>query len=52
MAGLMKNNNHLLTIKMKSGETLKRYNSYFHNQMAVVYNYSDDVVVAAFIARL
>jgi len=37
---------------MKSGETSKHYISYFQNQMAMVYNCSDDVAVAAFIAGL
>jgi len=46
-----KNSNHL-TIKMRPGETLKRYLGYFQNQMALVYNCRDDVVVAAFIAGL
>jgi len=47
---LKKNNDHLLTIKMKSGESLKQYVSYFQSQVALVYN--DDVAVAAFISRL
>ena len=41
----LKNNNYLLTIKMKP-----RYVSYFQSQMALVYNCNDDVVVAAFIS--
>ena len=47
-----KNNNHLLTIKMKSGETFKHYIDYFQNHMVIVYNCSDDVAVATFIAGL
>jgi len=46
------NINRLLTIKMKSGETLKCYISYFQNQMTMVHNCSDDVVAEAFIAEL
>ena len=37
---------------MKSGDSLKHYISYFQNQMALVYNYNDDVVTAAFISEL
>jgi len=47
-----KNNNHLLTIKMKPGESLKRYVSYFQNQMTLVYNCNEDVPAAAFISGL
>ena len=47
-----KNSNHLLTVKMKYGESLKSCISYFQSQMALVYNYNDDVATAAFIARL
>ena len=37
---------------MKPGETLKSYISCFQNQMALVYNCSDDVVAIVFIVRL
>ena len=47
-----KNSNHLLIIKMKPGETLKRYISYFQNQMVMVYNCIDDVTSVAFIVGL
>ena len=47
-----RNNNHLLTIKMKSRETLKRYISYFQSQMALIYNCNDDVTAVAFIVGL
>ena len=47
-----KNNNHLLPIKMKLGQTLKCYISYFQNQIVMVYNCSNEVVATAFIAGL
>jgi len=37
---------------MTPRETLKCYISYFQNQMAMVYNCSDDVTAVAFIAGL
>ena len=37
---------------MKQGEILKLYISYFQNQMALIYNCSDDVAAAAFITGL
>ena len=49
---LKKNNMHLLTIKMKPGESLKQYVDYFHSQMTLVYNCNDDVVAAAFISGM
>jgi len=48
----LKKNNHLLTIKMKPRESLKQYIGYFQSQIVLVYNYNDDVVVAAFISRM
>jgi len=47
-----KKNNYLLTIKMKQGEFLKCYISYFQSQIALIYNCSDDVAATAFTARL
>ena len=49
---LKKNSNHLPTIKMKHGESLKQYVIYFQSQVALVYNCNDDVVVAVFISGL
>ena len=37
---------------MKAEESLKRYVNYFQSQIALVYNYNEDVVVAAFINGL
>ena len=37
-----KNSNHLLMVKMKSGESLKKYVSYFQSQMALVYNCNEE----------
>jgi len=39
-------------IKIKLGESLKHYVSYFQSQMAFVYNYNDDVDEVAFISGL
>ena len=39
-------------VKMKQGETLKRYISYFLSQMTLVYNCIHDVATAAFIVEL
>ena len=44
--------NYLLTVKMKSGESLKNYVNYFQSQMALIYNCNEDVAAAAFISRL
>ena len=41
--GPKKNNSHLLTIKMKPGASLKYFVSYFQSQMALVYNFNDDM---------
>jgi len=38
-----RNNNHLLTVKMKAGESLKNYINYFQSQVALVYNCNEDV---------
>ena len=46
------NNNHLLTVKMKPTESLKHCVSYFQSQMALVYNYNEDVAAVAFISGL
>ena len=37
---------------MKPGESLKNYVNYFQSQVALVYNYNEDVVVATFISGL
>ena len=37
-------------IKMNPRESVKQYVSYFQSQMALVYNYNDDVAVIAFIS--
>ena len=47
-----KNRNHLLVVKMKQGESLKNYVSYFQGQMALVYNCNEDVTAVAFISGL
>ena len=47
-----RNNNCLLTIKMKVGESLKNYVKYFQSQMALICNCNKDVVTVAFISRL
>ena len=47
---LKKNNNHLLTIKIKLEDSLKHYVS--QSQMALVYNCNADVVAAASISGL
>ena len=46
-----KNSNHLLTLKMKPEETLKRYISLFQRQIVMIYNYRD-VAAPAFIVGL
>ena len=47
-----RNNNHLLTVRMKTGESLKSYVNYFQSQMVLVYNYNKDVAATAFISGL
>ena len=47
-----RNDNHLLTVKMKSTESLKNYVNYFQSQLALVYNCNEDVAVATFISGL
>ena len=47
-----RNNNHLLTIKMKFVESLKNYINYFQSQMSLLYNCNEDVDDAAFINGL
>ena len=47
-----RNINHLLTVNMKAGESLKNHVNYFQSQMALVYNYNEDVAAAAFISGL
>ena len=39
-------------VKMKSGESLKSYVTYFQSQMALVYNYNEDVAITTFISTL
>jgi len=45
-----RNINHLLTVKMKSGENLKNYVNYFQSHMTLVYNCNEDVAAVAFIS--
>ena len=40
-----RNNNHLITLKMKSGESLKNYVNYFQSQMTLVYNCNEEVAL-------
>jgi len=47
-----RNIHHLLTVKKKSGESLKNYVNYFHSKIALVYNCNEDIVAAAFISGL
>ena len=47
-----RSSSHLLTVKMKFGESLKNYVNYFQSQMALVYNFNEDVVVAAIISLI
>ena len=49
MKGLWAN---IFMVMMKPGESLKNYVSYFQSQMALMYNCSEDVVVATFISGL
>jgi len=37
---------------MKPGEILRSYVNYFQRQMALVYNYNENIVAAAFISWL
>ena len=39
-------------MKMKPRENLKNYVNYLQSQMTLVYNYNEDVAVAAFISGL
>ena len=48
----IKKNNHLLTIRIKPGDSLEDYMNYFQNQLTRVHNCSDDVVALAFINGL
>ena len=47
-----RNNHHLFTVKMKQGDNLKSYISYFQSQLAKVSSYDEDVSVLAFISGL
>ena len=47
-----RNRNHLLTVRMKLGKSLKNYINYFQNQMALVYNCNEDVAATMFISEL
>ena len=49
---LRRNNNHILTIKMKPAESLKQYVGYFQSQMALVDKCNNDVAVTVFISGL
>ena len=47
-----RNNNHLLTVKMKLGKSLKNYVNYFQSQMSLIHNYNKDIVSIIFISGL
>ena len=47
-----RNNNHIVTLKMKTRESLKNYVNYFQSQMTLVYNCNEDVAAATFISGL
>jgi hypothetical protein len=47
-----KNSNHLFTVKMAPGESLKIYLTRFQSERAKVHHCSDDVAAAAFISGL
>ena len=47
-----RNNNHLLTVKMKLGKCLKNYVNYFQSQMSLIHNYNKDIVAIIFISGL
>ena len=47
-----KNSNHLLMVKVKPGESLKNYVTYFQSHMVLMYNCNEDVAVATFISGL
>jgi len=43
------NKHHFFSIKMRPSDSLMVYIGYFHNQVAKVYNYSEDASAIAFI---
>ena len=47
-----RNSNHLLIVKMKTGESLKNYINYFQSQIALVYNYNENIATTALISWL
>ena len=47
-----KNSNHLFTVKMVPGESLKTYLTRFQSERAKVHHCSDDVAAATFISGL
>ena len=49
---ILKNNYHLLSIKMEGSETLKKYLTRFQNEIETIHNCSDEVAATAFISGL
>ena len=47
-----RNNHHIVTVKMRLGDSLKSYISYFQIQLAKVPNCGEDVSALAFISGL
>ena len=47
-----RNINHLLTVRIKPGKSLKSYVNYYQSQITLVYNYNEEVVPAAFVSGL
>ena len=47
-----KNNHHILTVKIRQGDNIKSYISYFQDQLAKVPNCNEDVSTLAFISEL
>ena len=47
-----KNNQHLLSVKMRQGDMLKSYISYFQSQLAMALSCGEDVYALVFISRL
>jgi len=49
---IKKNNSHLLTVRMRPGDSLKGYMNHFQNQLTKVHNCTDDVATLTFINGL
>ena len=47
-----KNNHHLLSVKMRQGDSLKSYIGYFRSQLVKIFNCGEDVSALAFISGL